>query len=94
MRGLVPAQSEPRLLPAYHQQAISPVHPLPVVFIGISTNETDLIVLAIATESWPSKLMGAQFPDESLQERHVFPSLPTGQNSVARSVLKKASESI
>ncbi len=43
-----------------------------------STNETDLIVLAIATESWPSKPMGAKFSEESLQEFPVCPSLRNG----------------
>jgi hypothetical protein len=71
------------VLSACHKQAISTAHTLPIIFISSATNETDLIVLAIATESWPRKLMEAQFPDESLQECHVFPSLPTGQNSVA-----------
>jgi hypothetical protein len=66
-----------------HQQAISALHPLPVVFVGSSTNETDLIVLAIATQSWPSKPMGAQFTEESLQECHVCRSLSRGPDSVA-----------
>ena len=35
-------------------------------------------MLSIATESWPSKPMGAQFSDESLQECHVRPSLSHG----------------
>jgi hypothetical protein len=71
------------------QQAISTVHPLPVVFIRRSTNETDLIVLPIATESWPSKPMGAQFSDESLQECHVYPSLRHGPELGGEIVLKK-----
>ena len=78
MRGLVPAQSNPRLLPVHHQRAISAVHTLPVIFIRSSTNDTDLIVLSIATESWPSKPMGAKFSDESLQKCHVYPSLSHG----------------
>jgi hypothetical protein len=65
-----------RVLPVRHQQAISASHPLPVIFVGSSTNETDLIVLAIATESWPSKPMGAKFSEESLQKSHVCRSLP------------------
>jgi hypothetical protein len=91
MRRLVPAQSKLRLLPAYHHPAISAVHPLPVVFVGIATNETDLIVLSIVTESWPSKPMGAKFSDESLQECHVCPSLSHEPDSVAFAVLKVAS---
>ncbi len=67
------------MLPVRHQQAISASHPLPVIFVGSSTKETDLVVLAIATESWPSKPMGAKFPEESLQESHVCRSLRTGQ---------------
>jgi hypothetical protein len=73
-------QSSPRqgetVLPVRHQQAIGASHPLPVIFVGSSTNETDLIVLAIATESWPRKPMGAKFSEESLQESHVCLSLP------------------
>jgi hypothetical protein len=42
MRGLVSAQSKPRLLPIHHQQAIRTLHPLPVIFIRSPTNETDL----------------------------------------------------
>jgi hypothetical protein len=34
--------------PARYQQAIRPLHLLPVIFIRGSTNETDLIVLVIA----------------------------------------------
>jgi hypothetical protein len=71
------------VLPVRHQRAISTVHPLPVIFIRSSTNETDLIVLAIATESWPSKPMGAKFSEESLQECHVCPSLRHEPDSVA-----------
>jgi hypothetical protein len=63
------------VLPVRHRQAISASHPLPVIFVSSSTDETDLIVLAIAAESWPSKLMGAQFAEESLQESHVCCSL-------------------
>jgi hypothetical protein len=71
------------VLSARHQQAISTLHPLPIIFIRSSTNETDLIVLAIATESWPSKPMGAKVCEESLQECHVCPSLRRGPDSVA-----------
>jgi len=71
------------VLPVRHQQAISTLHPLPVIFICSSTTETDLIVLAIATQSWPSKPMGAKFSEESLQECHVCPSLRNGPDSVA-----------
>jgi hypothetical protein len=39
--------------------------------------------MPLPLKSRPSKLVEAQFPDESLQECRVFPSLPTGQNSVA-----------
>jgi hypothetical protein len=94
MRGLVPAQSKPRLLPVHHQQAISAVHPIPVIFIRSSTNETDLTVLSIVTESWPSKMMGAKFSDKSLQECHVCPSLSHEPDSVACAFLKVASGSI
>jgi hypothetical protein len=94
MRRLVPAQSKPWLLPVHDQQAISALHPLPVIFICSSTTETDLIVLAIATEPWPSKLMGARFCEESLQEFHVCPSLRHGPELGGEIVLKKASESI
>ena len=64
------------MLPLCHEQAISASHPLPVISVGSSTNETDLIVLAIAAVSWPSKPMGAQFFEESPQESHVCRSLP------------------
>jgi hypothetical protein len=64
------------VVPRRHQRAISTLHPLPVIFIRSSTNEADLIVLlAIATESWPSKPMGAKVSEESLQEFHVCPLL-------------------
>jgi hypothetical protein len=72
------------VLPIHHQQAISTLHPLPVIFISSSTTETDLIVLAIATHSWPSKPMGTKFCEKSLQEFHVYSfAFGTGQNSVA-----------
>ena len=77
------------MLRVRQQQAISTVHPLPVVFIRRSTNETDLIVLPIAIESWPSKPMGAQFSDESLQEFHVYPSLRHGPELGSGIVLKR-----
>ena len=68
-----------KVVPRRHQRAISTLHPLPVIFIRSSTNEADLIVLlAIATESRPSKSMGAKFSEESLQEFHVCPSLRHG----------------
>ncbi len=77
------------MLPGRHQQAISTLHPLPVIFIRSSTNETDLIVLlAIAAESWPSKPMGAKFSEESLQEFHVCPSLRHGPELGGVIVLK------
>ena len=78
-RGLVPAQSKPRLMPVHQRQAICALHPLPVIFIRCSTNDTDLIVLAVGTQPWPSKPMGARFADESLQECHVCPSLSQWQ---------------
>jgi hypothetical protein len=53
------------------KKAISALHLLPVVLVGRSTNGTDLIVPAIATESWPSKPMGAKLSEESLQKSHV-----------------------
>ncbi len=71
------------MLPIRHQQAIRTLHPFPVILVRSSTNETDLIVLAIATESWPSKPMGAKFYEESLQEFHDCPSLRNGPDSVA-----------
>jgi hypothetical protein len=60
------------------QQAINALHPFPVVFVGSSTDETDLVMLAIAVESWPTKLMGAQIAKESLKESHVCCPLPRG----------------
>ena len=59
-----------RVLPGRHQQAIGASHLLPVIFVGGSTNKTDLIVLAIAAESWPGKPVGAQVSEESLKEFH------------------------
>jgi len=91
MRRLVRAQSEPRLLPVHHQQPIGAVHLLPVIFIRSSTNETDLIVLSLVTESWPRKLMGTKLSNKSLQERHVCPSLSYEPDFVACAVLKVAS---
>jgi hypothetical protein len=35
-------------------------------------------VLVTGTESWPTKLMGAKFSDDPLQECHVDPSLSHG----------------
>jgi hypothetical protein len=58
------------------QQVISSSHLLPVVFVGRSTKDTYLIVLAIAIEPWPSKAVGTKFTEESLQESHVCRSLP------------------
>jgi hypothetical protein len=71
------------LLSAHHQQVISAAHPLPVIFIRTPTNETDLIMLSMVAEAWPSKSVGAKFSDEPLQECHVDPSLSQGQDSVA-----------
>ena len=82
------------MLPVHHQQAISTLHPLPVIFISSSTTETDLIVLAIATHSRPSKPMGAKFREESLQGCHVCPSLRHGPELGGEIILKVASESI
>jgi hypothetical protein len=42
------------------------LHPLPVIFIRRSTDDTDLIVLSSIRESWPSKPMRTKFSDESL----------------------------
>ena len=56
-----------RVLPGRHQQAIRASHLLPVILVGGSTNQTDLIVLAVAAESWPGKPMGAQVSEESLK---------------------------
>jgi hypothetical protein len=71
------------MFPVCYQQAIRTLHFLPVIFVGSSTDETDLIVLAIAAESRPSKLMRAQFAKESLQKFHVCHSLRHGSDSVA-----------
>jgi hypothetical protein len=76
-------------LPVRHQQAISTVHLLPVILIRRSTNETDLIVLPIATEARPSKPMGAQFSEESLQECHDCLSLRHGPELGGGIVLKR-----
>lgn len=70
------------VLPVRHQQAISAAHPLPVIFIGSSASETDLIVLAIAAESWPSKPVGAEVSEESLKEFHVVARLRAGPDSM------------
>ena len=70
------------------QPAINASHRLPVVFVGIPTDETDLIVLAIAVESWPTKLMGAQIAKESLQESHVCCSFCAGPDSAVQPVPK------
>jgi hypothetical protein len=67
------------MLPGSHQKMISALHPLPVIFISISTNETDLIVLPIDIESWPSEPMGTKFSEESLQEFHVCPRFGTSR---------------
>jgi hypothetical protein len=83
MQCLALAQSQPTLLSAHHQQTISALHPLPIMFICSSTNETDLIVLVTGTESWPTKLMGAKFSDDPLQKCHVCPPLSHGPDSVA-----------
>jgi len=81
------------VLPVRHQQAISALHRFPVILVRSSTNETDLIVLAIAAESWPSKPMGAKFSEESLQEFHICPSLRHGPELGGEIVLKEARES-
>jgi hypothetical protein len=70
------------------EPAIDASHRLPVVFVGIPTDETDLIVLAIAVESWPTKLMGAQIAKESLQESHVCCSFCAGPDSAVQPVPK------
>jgi hypothetical protein len=46
-------------------------------------SERESFNLAIATESWPSKPMGAKVCEESLQEFHVCPSLRHEPDSVA-----------
>jgi hypothetical protein len=72
-------QSNPRhgerILPGRHEQAIRAAHSLPVIFVGGSTNKADLIVLAVAVESWPSKPVGAEVSEESLKEFHVVARL-------------------
>ena len=70
------------------QQAVNASHPFPVVFVGSSTDEADLIVLAVAPEPWPTKLMGAQIAEESLQESHVCCSLRARPDSAAQPVPK------
>jgi len=77
------------VVPVRHQRAISTLHPLPVIFISSSTNETDLIVLAIATQSWPRKPMGAKLPEDSLQECHVCRSPRHGPELGGVIVLKR-----
>jgi hypothetical protein len=77
-----------RVLPGRRQQAIGTSHLLPVVFVGGSTNKTDLIVPAVAAESWPGKPVGAQVSEESLKEFHVVARLRAGPDSMARSVSK------
>jgi hypothetical protein len=68
-----------RVLPVRHQKAISTLHFVPVILVRGSTNETDLIVLVILSESWPTKPMGATFSKELLQG-HICPSLRHGQS--------------
>ena len=50
------------MLPGCHQQALTALHRLPVIFMSISTNETDLIVLPIDIESWPPNRWEQRFP--------------------------------
>jgi hypothetical protein len=77
------------VLPVRHQQAIRALHGLPVILVRSSTNETDLIVLVIVSESWPTKPMGATFSEELLQEGHICPSLRHGQEHSVEIVLKQ-----
>jgi hypothetical protein len=56
-----------------YQQTIRTLHPVPVIFVLISAQQTDLIVLPIGAESRPGELMGAHFSAKSLPEFHFCP---------------------
>jgi len=56
-----------------YQQTIRALHPVPVIFVLISAQQTDLIVLPVGTESRPGELMRAHFSAESLPEFHFCP---------------------
>lgn len=82
------------LLFIQRQKAIRAPHLLPVIFVGRATTGTDLIVLAIAGESRPSKSMEAKFPEQSLQDFHVCRSLRTDQTQWRDLFSKAAYKSI
>jgi hypothetical protein len=59
------------MLRFWGQQPIGAAHGLPVVFIGGSAEQTDLIVLAAAVDARPRESMGAKSGEESPQESHL-----------------------
>lgn len=78
-----------RIPPFRRQQAIGALHLLPVIFVGGSAREADLIMLAIAAKSWPRKPVGAEVSEQSLKEFHVVARLRAGPDSMARSVFEE-----
>ncbi len=54
------------------QQSTSPPHHSPVIFVGGSAEQTNLIMAAMAVNSWPGEPMGATSSETSFQEVHCF----------------------
>jgi len=52
------------------QQPTGAAHGLPIVFVGGSAEQTNLIVLAVAVQARPGESMGTISGEESLQKFH------------------------
>ena len=63
-----------------HQESIGAAHSLPVVFVGGSAQQANLIVLAVAVQARPRESMGAISREESPQESHLCRSRARGSS--------------
>ena len=59
-------------LGAMHEQATSSAHHSPVVFVGGSASQTDLIVPPVVVDAWPREAVRATLAEKQLQQFHGF----------------------
>jgi len=58
------------VLDGRHQQAARPAHHSPVVFVGRSASQADLVMTSVVVDARPREAVRATLPKQQLQESH------------------------
>ena len=60
-----------RTLQVQGEQAAGRAHPVPVILVGCTAAQTNLVMAAIVVEPWPGKTVRATSSEDPLQESHL-----------------------